>query len=371
MPCLNEARTVGRCIDKALDALAGLEVAGEVVIADNGSTDGSTDIARAHGARVVHVERKGYGSALQGGIRAARGCYIVMGDADDSYDFSHLDAFVERLRAGDDLVMGNRFRGGIRSGAMPWLHRYVGNPVLTGILNLFFRTPVGDAHCGLRAFRKDACERLDLVSPGMEFASEMVVKAALHKQRISEVPTVLYPDGRDRPPHLRSFRDGWRHLRFLLLMCPYWLYLVPGLLLCLSGLGLMAWQTAGPRPLGGFALIGCLGLVLGYQILWLWAYARLHQWSRGLIPGQRPPMGWFPFLPLESGLILGGALLVAGAALNAGLWLTSWDPHLASVDLARTLPYALWGSTLMICGMQTIFGSFFLGMLRMEKSTEL
>src|SRR5262245_57450372 len=220
MPCLNEARTVGTCVDKARRELERLGARGEVVIADNGSTDGSQDIAREHGARVVPVTRKGYGAALQGGIAAARGKYVIMGDADDSYDFSRLEPFIEKLYVGNDLVMGNRFKGGIRPGAMPWLHKYVGNPVLTGILNLFFRTPIRDAHCGLRAFRKDSYQELGLTTPGMEFASEMVVKACLKRHDITEVPIVLHPDGRDRPPHLRSFRDGWRHLRFLLLMCP-------------------------------------------------------------------------------------------------------------------------------------------------------
>ena len=220
MPCLNEARTVGRCVAKARAALECLGVGFEIVVADNGSTDGSVQVANAYGARVVHVQRKGYGSALQGGIAAARGKYIIMGDADDSYDFGNLDPFIKRLRAGDELVMGNRFRGGIKPGAMPWLHRYVGNPVLTGILNLLFRTPIHDAHCGLRGFRKDSYERLGLRTPGMEFASEMVVKASLGGQKISEVPTTLSPDGRDRPPHLRSFRDGWRHLKLLLRMTP-------------------------------------------------------------------------------------------------------------------------------------------------------
>ena len=256
MPCLNEARTVGRCVGKA-GRLAWSDWAsrGEVIVADNGSTDGSQDIAREHGARVVHVAAHAATAApCKAGIAAARGRYIIMGDADDSYDFTRLEPFVEQLRPGDDLVMGNRFQGGIKPGAMPWLHRYVGNPVLTGILNLFFRSPIGDAHCGLRGFRKDAYQRLGLTTPGMEFASEMVVKACLHRQKISEVPTTLHPDGRDRPPHLRSFRDGWRHLRFLLLMCPLWLYLIPAGAADGGGLGLMAWLTPGPRAVGGVVL---------------------------------------------------------------------------------------------------------------------
>lgn len=216
MPCLDEALTVGRCIDKAWQGLQAAGVRGEVIVADNGSSDGSQAIALAHGARVVPVVSKGYGNALQGGIAAARGTFIIMGDADDSYDFTRLAAFVERLRLGDELVMGNRFRGGICPGAMPWHHQYIGNPVLTGILNVLFRTPIGDAHCGLRAFRRDAYTRLGLSTAGMEFASEMVVQAALHRLRMSEVPIVLHPDGRGRPPHLRSFRDGWQHLCFLL-----------------------------------------------------------------------------------------------------------------------------------------------------------
>ena len=217
MPCLNEARTVGKCVVKALIALHRLEVCGEVVVADNGSTDGSRELARANGARVVTAERQGYGLALQAGIAAASGRYVIIGDADDSYDFSNIDPFIKRLRAGDDLVLGNRFKGGIKPGAMPWHHKYIGNPILTGILNLFYRSGIGDAHCGMRAFRKDSGERLDLRTTGMEFASEMVVKATLHRLKISEVPIILYPDGRGRRPHLRSFRDGWRHLQYLLL----------------------------------------------------------------------------------------------------------------------------------------------------------
>ncbi|HEX3316258.1 MAG TPA: glycosyltransferase family 2 protein [Gemmataceae bacterium] len=218
MPCLNEVRTVGACVDQVFAALRRLGIEGEVLIADNGSMDGSQAAARHRGATVVDVPSKGYGNALQGGIAAARGTYVIMGDADASYDFGQMGPFLERLRAGDDLVVGNRFAGGIRPGAMPWLHRYVGNPLLTGLLNLLFSTRLGDAHCGLRGFRLDAFKRLHTATSGMEFASEMIVRASLQKQRISQVPATLHPDGRDRPPHLRSFRDGWRHLRFLVLM---------------------------------------------------------------------------------------------------------------------------------------------------------
>ena len=225
MPCLNEVRTVGGCVDQAFAALRRLGVQGEVLVADNGSTDGSQTTARRRGATVVDVPKKGYGSALQGGIAAATGTYVIVGDADASYDFGQIEPFLVRLREGDDLVVGNRFVGGIRPGAMPWLHRYVGNPLLTGLLNLLYSTRLGDAHCGLRGFRRDAFDRLRTSSSGMEFASEMIVKASLQKQRISQVPATLHPDGRDRPPHLRSFRDGWRHLRFLLLMCPQGLFL--------------------------------------------------------------------------------------------------------------------------------------------------
>jgi len=376
MPCLNEARTVGRCIDKARAAFQRLGIRGEVIVADNGSTDGSPEIARAHGAHVVHVRQPGYGSALQGGIEAARGRYILMGDADDSYDFSQLDVFVERLRAGDDLVVGNRFRGGIQPGAMSWLHRYIGNPLLSGLLNLFFRSPVGDAHCGLRAFRKESYQRLRLTAPGMEFASEMIVKATLQKQRISEVPIILYPDGRGRPPHLRSFRDGWRHLRFLLLMCPTWLYLFPALLLLSIGLGLMAWLTPGPRRVGGVGLdlhsllLGCLCLMLGYQLLWLWVFARTFSWSSGLMPGDRPAISWFRYLTLERGLVLGTFTVVVGLLLNGGLCVYWWGMDLGPLEIQMTMRYALWGSTLMLVGMQTIYGSFFLSMLQMTKSAE-
>src|SRR5262245_21744956 len=374
MPCLNEARTVGRCVAKAKACLERLGVAGEIIVADNGSTDGSLELARAAGARVVPVDRKGYGAALQGGIDAARGQFIIMGDADDSYDFSELGPFVDRLRQGDELVMGNRFKGGIKPGAMPWLHRYVGNPVLTGILNMIFHTPMCCAHCGLRGFRKDAYERLQLTTPGMEFASEMVVKASLLRQRISEVPIVLHPDGRDRPPHLRSFRDGWRHLRFLLLMCPLWLYLIPSGILLGGGLAVMAWLTPGRCEFAGLVfdihtmLVGALGVIVGYQVLWLGGYAKVHGWTSGILPRDTFSVRLFDHLYLERGVLAGLILLCIGIGLN--IWLIvqwsseGWGP----LDVPITMRYALWGFTTMVLGVQTIFGSFFLSMLGMSET---
>lgn len=377
MPCLNEARTVGICVQKAMDSLRRLGVRGEVVVADNGSTDGSQDIARSHGARVVPASRRGYGSALQAGIDGARGTFIIMGDADDSYDFTNLEPFIQRLRQGDELVMGNRFKGGIAPGAMPWHHRYIGNPVLTGILNLFFHTPIGDAHCGLRGFRKDSYQKLHLTTSGMEFASEMVVKASLHKQRISEVATTLKPDGRDRPPHLRSFRDGWRHLRFLMLMCPFWLYMIPAAPLMVSGLFLMLWLTAGPRQIGAVTvdvhtmMLGGLWLVLGYQIVWMWAFARIHGWISGLLPAKTFSPKTFEIFNLERGLIAG----VSVTALGLGIlgWL-AWHWHgtnLGNLDVANTMRPALWGFVLTVLGVQTVFGSFFLSMLGMTEQARI
>jgi hypothetical protein len=373
MPCLNEIRTVGRCITKALAALQALNVRGEVIVADNGSSDGSPESARAHGAQVVAVARRGYGSALQAGIAAARGRYIIMGDADDSYDFSQLAPFLERLRAGDDLVMGNRFRGGILPGAMPWLHRYFGNPVLSGIVNLFFRSPVRDVQCGLRAFRKGAYLRLGLTTPGMEFASEMVVKACLNRQTISEVPIILHPDGRDRPPHMRSFRDGWRNLRLLLLMCPLWLYLIPSAVLLAAGLALMAWLTPGPRLVGAVTLdvhsmlLGALCVCLGYQTLWMWACANVYGWTSGLLPTNTFSVRLFDYINLERGLLAGAALFFVGVGLN--MWLVSeWCAvNLGPLEVQTTLRHALWGFTTMVLGAQTIYGSFFLSMLGMGR----
>src|SRR6267378_7884160 len=290
MPCLNEAETLASCISKARAFLARSGCTGEVVIADNGSTDRSPAIAAANGARVVHVAERGYGSALLGGIRAARGKFVIMGDSDDSYDFSRLDAFVEQLRAGFQLVMGNRFRGGILPGAMPPLHRYLGNPVLTGIGRLFFKSPVGDFHCGLRAFRRDAIERLDLRTHGMEFASEMVVKATAFGLRVTEIPTTLSPDGRDRAPHLRTWRDGWRHLRFLLLYSPRWLFLYPGGLLMIIGLLVGLLLLRGPLTVGGVnfdvhtLLYAAMAVIIGFQAIVFAMFTKVFAMSEGLLP---------------------------------------------------------------------------------------
>jgi hypothetical protein len=376
MPCLNEARTVGRCVVKAVAALQRLSVAGEVLVADNGSTDGSQELAQAAGARVICAAPRGYGAALGAGIAAALGTYIIMGDADDSYDFSAIDPFIERLRAGDDLVMGNRFKGGIMPGAMPWHHKYIGNPVLTGILNLFYHTGVRDAHCGLRGFRKESCGQLGLRTTGMEFASEMVVKAALHHQKISEVPTILYPDGRGRPPHLHSFRDGWRHLRFLLLLCPLWLYFIPASLLLSIGLGLMAWLTPGMRQLGAVKLdlhtmvLGMMGEFLGYQLLWLGLFAKIYGRTSGLWPPDTFCVRIVDHLTVERGLLAGLALLLTGLGLC--LWLIrEWAAvEFGPLDVHVTMRYALGGFTTMCLGVQTTFGTFFLGMLELGDGTK-
>ncbi len=368
IPCLNEARTVVRCIEAAHHALGELGINGEVVVADNGSTDGSPELAGSHGARVVFAERKGYGAALQAGIEAAKGEYVIMGDADDSYDFSALRPFIERLRQGDDLVMGNRFLGGILPGAMPPLHRYVGNPMLTGVLNLFFHSPVRDAHCGLRAFRKNAYEKMQLSSTGMEFASEMVVKACLNHLRISEVPVILRPDGRDRPPHLRSFHDGWRHLRLMLLLCPTWLFMVPASLLMALGLTLMIWLSAGSRRVGFVVLdvhtmlLGSLCVLLAHQMMWMWAHAKAHGWTSGTVPPDRFSRWIAHRFCLERGLLIGAALLLAGLLFDLGVVAAWYRSGLGPLEVRTTLRFALWGLTALVAGAQTISSSFLLSM---------
>jgi glycosyltransferase involved in cell wall biosynthesis len=373
MPCLNEAQTLEICIRKAQGFLDRHQVCGEVIIADNGSTDGSDQIATRLGARVVHVAEKGYGSAILGGISAARGRYIIMGDADDSYDFTALEGFLERLRAGNDLVMGNRFLGGIAPGAMPPLHRYLGNPVLTAIGRLFFWRPCGDFHCGLRGFSKVAVQSLDLRTTGMEFASEMVVKAAVRGMKISEVPTTLSVDGRNRKPHLRSWRDGWRHLRFLLIFSPRWLFFYPGLLLMFFGFVIGAWLTPGPRIIGSVVLdvntllYAGLAVLIGFQSAAFATFAKVFAISEGLLPQDRRLNVIFKYVTLEVGLVIGALMMVLGIAgsLGAlGIWSGRGFGHLEPTHMLRLIIPAVVSLSL---GYQIVLSSFFLSVLRMRR----
>jgi glycosyltransferase involved in cell wall biosynthesis len=375
MPCLNEAETIAVCIDKATSYLESRGIRGEVVVADNGSTDGSQALAERHGARVVPIERRGYGAALLGGIQAARGTFVIMGDADDSYDFSALDPFVHRLRAGADLVMGNRFAGGIERNAMPALHRYLGNPVLTGIGRLLYRSPIRDFHCGLRGFKRASFLQLGLTSPGMEFASEMVVKATLRKLAIDEVPTTLSPDGRSRAPHLRSWRDGWRHLRFLLLMSPAWLFFYPGLALFLFGAAVMVWLLPGTRTAGGVSfdvntlVFAAAAIEGGLQAILFYVFAKAHGIRSGLLPEDPIVRRLIRMLRLEKGLIAGGVALLAGLALGAyavGFWGNrSFGPLDPELSLRIVVPSA----TLIMAGLQLVFSSCLLSILQMETRT--
>ncbi len=373
MPCLNEELTLAPCIERALECLRELGVAGEVVIADNGSADRSVEIARACGARVVEVPQKGYGSALMGGIVAARGRYVIMGDADMSYDFGALQPFLERLRAGDQLVMGNRFRGGIAPGAMKPLHRYLGNPVLTGIGRLLFGSPCGDFHCGLRGFERAAIIGLDLRTTGMEFASEMVVKATLYRLRIGEVPTTLAPDGRDRPPHLRSWRDGWRHLRFLMLYSPRWLFLYPGALMMLLGLLLGTWLLPGPRQIGGATLdihtllYAALLVNIGFQAVCFAFFTKIFTISEGLLPASPRLDRMFRFVTLETGLVVGLILVVLGI-VGSFAALSGWSHRdYGPLDPSRTLRLVIPSVTALTLGAQTILSSFFLSVLGLRR----
>ena len=365
MPCLNEAETVAACVTKANRFLDEAGVRGEVVVADNGSTDGSQALAAHAGARVVLVAEKGYGSALMGGILAARGRFVIMGDADDSYDFTALQPFLDRLRAGDDLVMGNRFRGGIEPGAMPPLHRYLGNPVLSWLGRLLFKTPVGDFHCGLRGFRRQAVLDLDLRTTGMEWASEIVVRATLAGLRVSEVPTSLSPDGRTRAPHLRSFRDGWRHLRFLLIFSPRWLFLYPGLALLLGGLVATVLLVAGPVSFGsvtfdvGTLLLAVALAIVGYQSVLFAVLTKVYAVSEGFLPRGRAYTRIEGRLSLERMLAVGALVFVVGIVAAVGAfwrWRDAGFGELDAQQTVRTLAPALLGLTL---GFQTIlFGLF-------------
>jgi hypothetical protein len=372
LPCLNEAETLAGCVEEALRALRDHGFRGEVVVADNGSTDGSQAIATRLGARVVPVAEKGYGNALRGGIAAARGRYVLMGDSDGSYDFSHADRFVAKLREGCDLVMGNRFLGGIQPGAMPWKNRYIGNPILSGFGRLFFRCPAGDFHCGLRAFSKEAYERLDLRTTGMEFASEMVIKATLFRLRIAEIPTTLRRDGRNRPPHLRPWRDGWRHLRFMLWFSPRWLFLQPGLALMALGLLSGALLVRGPLALGSVTLdvhtllFAAIAVLIGFQSVTFSVLSKAFAIQSGVLPPDPRFRRWFDWLNLEKGLVLGGLVGATGLALSVravGLWGHHSFGPLAPGELLR---WVIPGGVLLALGCQIVLASFLLSILGMS-----
>lgn len=374
MPCLNEAETLACCIQKAQAYLKRSHVAGEVLIADNGSTDGSQAIAVSLGARVVNVPVRGYGAALIEGIETARGRFVVMGDSDDSYDFSVLDSFVAELRAGADLVMGNRFKGGIKPGAMPWLHRYVGNPVLTTLGRWFFNSDCGDFHCGLRGFNRAAILRLDLQASGMEFASEMVVKATIHGLRIAEVPVTLWPDGRSRAPHLRSWRDGWRHLRFLLLFSPRSLFFYPGAMLAAIGLAGMVWLLPEARAIGGIRLdihtllYTALAFVVGIQSMLFWLFVKIYGAREGImLPDSRP---FFQAIiraaRLEWMLIAAGVLLLVGLAL-AVLAMGIWSQlGFGELNPELTMRLVIPSATVVLLAFNLAYSGFFISVLQVR-----
>src|SRR5688572_1294342 len=369
MPCLDEAATVGTCVEKARAFLERAGIQGEVLVADNGSNDDSRARAEQAGARVVEVAERGYGAALAAGIAAARGRFVIMGDADDSYDFGRLEAFVEKLRQGYPLVMGNRFRGGIRPGAMPPLHRYLGNPVLSFIGRLLFRAPVGDFHCGLRGFDRAAVSALDLRTKGMEFASELVVKAALAGWRIAEVPITLHPDGRSRPPHLRSWRDGWRHLRFLLLFSPRWLFLYPGLALLALGTSLTTVLYFSPLRVGEAGLdihsmlYASAGALLGMQLCLFGLFARVSAQNAGLLPRQPGLDRVLRALTLERGLIAGFAAAICGLLWSAAAFWQWRDAGFGALEPRVVMRDTIPAAALMVGGMEIMLASFLLSLL--------
>lgn len=370
MPCLNEAQTLGTCIKKAMDCFASLGVSGEVVVGDNGSTDGSAEIARALGARVVHQPIKGYGSALQAAVGEARGTYCIMADCDDSYDWSGMAPFIEKLREGYDLVMGTRLKGTILPRAMPALHRFFGNPFLSGLMNLFFRTGVSDAYCGMRGFTKEAYNKLGLQSFGMEFAIEMVIKASNKHLKIAEIPITLHPDGRGREPHLRSFRDGWRTVRLLLFYAPDYLYVAPGLFLFVAGAILQTLLLRGPISIFGFYMgvhwlaLGCLCSLLGFQIVSLGAFAKAFAMNESFeMQGRifKRLLNWFT---LELGLVAGALMVWLGILADAAIlttWLTRHRGYMGSTHVVFV------ATTVIALGFQVVFSSFFLGMFKLER----
>ncbi|MBX3416321.1 MAG: glycosyltransferase family 2 protein [Pirellulaceae bacterium] len=372
IPCLNEANSLAICIDKAQTAMKNAGIAGEVVVGDNGSTDGSIQIALDHGARVAHATQKGYGHALRAGIEAARGKFIIMGDADDSYDFIEVPRFVAKWQEGYDIVMGNRFRGEIKPGAMPWHHKYIGNPVLSGLVRLFFWTNIGDSHCGMRGFKKEVYKQMDLRTTGMEFASEFVIKAVKLRVPITEIPITLWPDKRGRPPHLRSFRDGWRHLRFMLLYAPNWLFLGPGLLLLALGLFLVFWLFPSSRTIGKIELdvhtmfFGMIFTLLGSQIIATGLFAKTFSYSARFAATEGIISVWLKRITFEHGLIVGGALALLGFVGDLRIFWQWASSGFGPLDqMRRIIFWSLW----MFLGLQIIFSTFFLSMLGVARRT--
>ncbi len=375
MPCLNEAETLAACIRKARLGLERAGVQGEIVVADNGSTDGSVAIAEQSGARLVPVKEKGYGSALRGGIEAAQGKWIIMGDADDSYDFSRIEGFVEKFRQGYDLVMGCRLPSGggtILPGAMPWKNRWIGNPILSQIGRLFFRCPARDFHCGLRGFTKEAYRKMELKTTGMEFASELVIKATLKALRITEVPITLHADGRSRPPHLKPWRDGWRHLRFMLIYSPRWLFLVPGLLLVLLGTAAGATLAVAPVHLGnvvfstGTLAVVCMSVIIGTQLVAFAFFTKVFAIGQGLLPQDPRFSKFFKTFTLEKGICFGLGILAVGVGLllrSLWIWKRAGYGLLSYADnMGRLLPAV----TLIVVAIQTVFSSFFMSVLGLK-----
>lgn len=370
IPCLNEAQTLGICLHKARSFFEKNRIDGEIIVVDNGSQDGSATVARHHQALVVVEPERGYGSALMAGIRAARSSYIIMGDADDSYDFSDLMPLVNKLEEGYDLVVGNRFRGGIQKNAMPVLHRYLGNPLLSFIGRLFFNTPIRDFHCGLRGLSKKCFDLLQLNATGMEFASEMIVKASLLGLKACEVPVVLYPDKRNKPSHLRTWRDGWRHLRFLLLYSPTWLFFYPGIFLMLLGLVGSGLLLGGPVLIQGkrfdiHTLMYTSGfVVLGFQFISFYLFSRVYGSLYGLIPRQEPFIRrFFSWFKLERGILAGGLLLGIGIVLHAKSFLYWKNTGFADLNPVVVLRWVIPSVTLLVLGVQCLLSSFYISLL--------
>ncbi len=373
MPCLNEAETLAICIKKAQDFFKRENIYGEIVIADNGSTDGSQEIAKSLNARVIKVPEKGYGNALKGGIKEAYGIYIMMGDADDSYDFSNMMPYIIKLREGYDLVMGNRFKGGIKKGAMPFLHKYLGNPVLSFIGRLFFKIKIGDFHCGLRGFNKKAFYTMELKTTGMEFASEMIVKASLKNLKITEVPTILSPDGRTRPPHLNTWSDGWRHLRFLTLYSPKWLFFLPGIFLLIFGLSTSIFLLDGPVNIGNITfdvhtLLFTSGMFLvGFQFLLFYGLTKIYTVENELLPKSNKYDGLFKIINLEKGLIAGVLLIITGITLSF-LAYSNWQTiEFGDIENNAILRLVIPAITSILLGVQVVLFSLFFSILGLKK----